>query len=100
MNFEWDNNKNLINYQKHGLSFEDARIVFFNKTVTFRDDRQDYGEDRFITLGELEKRVVVLIHTQGNHITRIISMRKANAREQARYSKAIAAAYGERTEED
>ncbi len=52
MKLEWDKKKNQLNYEKHGLSFEDAELVFASKTISFVDDREDYGEKRFITLGE------------------------------------------------
>lgn len=89
MKLEWDKNKNQLNYEKHGLSFEDAKLVFASKTISFEDDREDYGEERFITLGELETRVVVIVHTQRNFVTRIISMRKANEREKKIYFKRL-----------
>lgn len=59
-----------------------ADHVFAGATITIADDRRDYGETRFITIGKLNGRVVVLVWTEraGNH--RVISMRKANAREQ------------------
>lgn len=85
MKFEWDKKKNQLNYEKHGLSFEDAEYIFASKTVSFIDDREDYGEKRFITLGELKNRVVIVVHTERNFVTRIISMRKANEREKKIY---------------
>jgi uncharacterized protein len=89
MKFEWDTKKNQNNYDKHGLSFEDADLVFEGETISFKDDREDYGEERFITLGELKKRVVVVVHTQREFVTRIISMRKANEREKKIYFKRL-----------
>jgi uncharacterized DUF497 family protein len=89
MDFEWDNNKNQLNCEKHGLLFEDAELIFSGKTVTFKDDRKNYGESRFITLGELKKRVIVLVHTERNGVIRIISMRKANEREKKIYLKRL-----------
>src|SRR5262245_1576377 len=84
--FDWNHNKNQQNYEKHGLSFEDASLVFAGETITFLDGRSDnYGEERFITLGKLAERVVVVVHTQRQHIIRIISMRKANEREKKIY---------------
>jgi uncharacterized DUF497 family protein len=85
MEFEWDNNKNKSNLDKHGLNFEDTKFIFESQTITFKDEREDYGEDRFITLGTLEGRVVVVVHTQRNYLVRIISMRKANEREKKIY---------------
>jgi len=89
MQFEWDVNKNHINYQKHGLNFNDAEFIFAGKIVSFMDERKDYGENRFITLGELNKRVVVVVHTQHECTIRIISMRKANEREKKIYYKRL-----------
>ena len=71
--------------KKHGLDFYDAEHVFLGKTITFVGDRQDYGENRFITLGELKSRIIVVVHTQRNYVIRIISMRKANEREKKIY---------------
>jgi uncharacterized DUF497 family protein len=75
--------------EKHGLNFEDAELIFASKTITFQDDRENYGEERFITLGELKNRVVVVVHTQRDLVTRIISMRKANEREKKIYFKRL-----------
>ena len=85
MKFEWDNKKNQINYEKHGLSFSDAEFVFSGKIVSFIDDRHAYGEERWITLGELIERVVVVVHTPRYDAIRIISMRKANEHEKKIY---------------
>ncbi|MCP5197893.1 MAG: BrnT family toxin [Gammaproteobacteria bacterium] len=87
--YEWDETKNKENLSKHGLSFEDAEFVFSGPCVTFADARYDYGEERFITLGLLEGRAVVIAHTPRGARTRIISMRKANNREQKIYQKQL-----------
>ena len=83
--YEWNETKNRPNNSKHGLSFEDANIVFSGPCVTFEDTRHDYDEKRFITLGPLAGRVVVIAHTSRDENTRVISMRKANSREQEIY---------------
>ncbi len=87
--YEWDETKNQENLSKHGLSFEDADIVFSGPCVTFENTRYDYGEERFITLGLLERRVVVIAHTPRGERTRVISMRKANSREQKTYQERL-----------
>ena len=90
MIYEWDEAKNRINFAKHGLDFSDAEQVAAGPCVTFVDDRFDYGEKRLITLGLLAGRVVVIAHTpRGEDRTRIISMRKANRREQKIYQKRL-----------
>ena len=85
--YEWDEDKNRENFAKHGFDFKDADLVFSGSCVTFRDRRFDYGEERFITLGLLEGRVMVIAHTPRGAKTRIISMRKANRREQKAYTQ-------------
>jgi uncharacterized DUF497 family protein len=85
MHFEWDEQKNQINIRKHGLDFTGAPTVFAGATFTFEDDRFDYGEDRFITLGMLAGEIVVIAHTERGDNVRIISMRKATKYEQKLY---------------
>lgn len=87
--YEWDETKSQENLSKHGLSFDDAEIVFAGPCVTFEDHRFDYGEPRFITLGRLEGRVVVVAHTPRGARMRIISMRKGNRREEKAYQERL-----------
>jgi uncharacterized DUF497 family protein len=90
MRYEWDEAKRHANFAKHGLDFADAARVLTGPCVTFVDDRFDYGEKRFTTLGLLAGRVVVIAHTpRATDVTRIISMRKANRREQKIYQKRL-----------
>src|SRR3546814_20459529 len=72
-----------------GLEFADAGRVFAGPVGTWRDERADYGEPRFITLGVLDGRSVVLVWTPRGEARRIISMRKANEREIAKYSPTL-----------
>lgn len=93
MRYEWDEAKNRSNRAKHGLDFADAEQVFAGRCVTFIDDRFEYGEKRLVTLGMLAGRVVVMAHApRGHEVTRIISMRKANRREQKIYQKRLSEA--------
>ena len=62
-----------------------AGEVFADATLTVEDDRQDYGEDRFITVGFLDDAMVVLVWTPRGGAHRIIGMRKANERERTLY---------------
>ncbi len=92
MTYEWDEAKNRSNLAKHGLAFEDADQVFAGHCVTFEDDRFDYGEERLITLGFLAERLVVIAHAPRGERSRIISMRKANRREQKIYQERLGTA--------
>ena len=87
MTFEWDENKRLSNIDKHGIDFEDARKIFNGITLTFQDNRFDYKEQRFITMGLLGEVVVLAAHTEINDVIRIISMRKATKNEQKLFYK-------------
>ena len=90
MTCTWDEAKSRSNFVKHGLDFADAEQVLTGPCVTFVDSRFDYGEVRLITLGLLAGRVVVIAHApRGEATTRIISMRKANRREQNIYQKRL-----------
>ena len=87
MRYEWDESKRQSNIQKHGIDFAGIERVFGGYTVTIMDDRFDYGESRFITLGLLSSRVVVITHTETDEVIRIISVRKATKNEEANYFK-------------
>ncbi len=64
MNFEWDDTKRKSNIKKHGIDFINAHMIFDGYTLIIEDDRYNYGEERFITFGILEGRVVVVVHTE------------------------------------
>lgn len=66
-----------------------ADEVFDGPTLTVEDDRADYGEPRFITIGLLDRRMVVMVWTPRGAARRIISLRKANVREQEIYGDAL-----------
>ena len=85
MKFEWDEVKQQANLRKRRLDFADAETVFAGATFTFEDDRFEYGEDRYITLGLLRGTVVVIAHTERKEVIRVISMRKATKNEQKVY---------------
>ena len=89
MRFEWDEAKRQSNIQKHGIDFVGIEKAFTGTTLTILDDRFDYGESRFITLGLLPGRVVVIVHTETQDVIRLISVRKAAKNEEASYFKEI-----------
>lgn len=90
MEFEWDEAKRQSSLSRHHLDFHDAEIVFSGVTFTFADDRFEYGEDRYITLGLLRGTVVVIAHTERDEVVRVISMRKATRNEQRLYFQGFA----------
>jgi uncharacterized DUF497 family protein len=88
--FEWDERKRRSNLRKHGLDFRDCAALFTGPVVTVLDDRYDYGEARYHTLGLLDGRVVSVVHTEDDSgLTRIISLRKADKDEQTYYFETL-----------
>jgi uncharacterized DUF497 family protein len=84
---DWDEQKNARNTRERNMPFAYAVRVFDDpQHVTAIDDRKDYGEIRRITLGIVNNRLLSVVHTQRGGVTRIISARKANARERRTYS--------------
>jgi uncharacterized protein len=63
VHLEWDEAKRQSNLSKHGLDFVDAGRIFDYDVWEIEDTREDYGEERIITFGLLEGRVVILIYT-------------------------------------
>jgi uncharacterized DUF497 family protein len=96
MTFVWDETKRLSNLQKHGLDFADADAIFSFFVLRKLDDREDYGEDRWIVIGLLEGRTVVLVYAEGvSGPNRLISLRKATSHERAEYQQALRDRLGE-----
>ncbi len=89
MEFKWDEEKRRANITNHGFDFVDAKEVFEGFTFTFEDDRFDYGEQRFVTLGLLRGTVVVIAHTEKRNESRVISIRKATRHEQKIYFEGL-----------
>jgi len=81
MRFTWSERKRSINLKEHGLDFVDAPRVFEGLTYTYEDERFAYGEQRFVTLGLLAGVPVSVAHTEADDEIRVISFRKATARE-------------------
>lgn len=91
MRFEWDENKNNTNIQKHGVSFEEAKSVFYDDfAMQFYDDKNSKEEDRFLMLGmSLQSRLLLICHCErdSGHSIRIISARKSTKEESKHYSR-------------
>ena len=85
MRIAYDPAKRDATLRERGLDMAAADEVFDGATITVEDDRKDYGEIRYITIGLLADRMVLLAWTPRGDTRRIISMRKANTRERALY---------------
>jgi uncharacterized protein len=85
MEFEWDEQKNNINIEKHSIDFNFAKEIFSGVWISKPDNRRDYGEERLIALGLLGEFVLVAVYTRRGQKIRLISTRRANAEERRIY---------------
>ena len=89
MEFEWDEAKRRSNLKKHGVDFIDAAQVLADAPLILEDTRRDYGEQRYLAFGERNGLLFVVAFTIRDGAFRIISARRANARERRAYEKRI-----------
>lgn len=86
MDFEWDEAKSDACFEERGFDFAYAAQAFFDPDRLIHADlRHSYGEERFQLFGRIDTRIFVVVYTSRPHATRIISARKANAREVKHY---------------
>ena len=89
INFEWDENKNRINQNKHKISFDEAKTVFYDEEALVIDDPEhSEEEERFIILGLSNKTNLLVVchcYRQSDTVIRIISARKATTSEAKQY---------------
>jgi uncharacterized DUF497 family protein len=89
LRFEWDKEKERINIRKHGISFEEARMVFYDeKAIQFFDPDHLEDEDRFLLLGiSFKLRILIVCHCfrESETVIRLFSARKADREEEQEY---------------
>jgi uncharacterized DUF497 family protein len=89
LRFSWDAAKAEVNRRKHGVSFELAARVFLDvNRIEQYDDRADYGEDRWLTIGTVRAVILAVVYTvrdEEGEVIRLISARRANAEEERAY---------------
>ncbi|WP_298613625.1 BrnT family toxin [uncultured Thiothrix sp.] len=93
MKFEWHEQKNRLNLQKHRISFEMAVLVFADPLHVSIQDRFENGEERWQTLGMVNGQLMLLVaHTiqdsEDGEVIRIISARRADPKERRLYEAA------------
>lgn len=88
MRVVFDPSKNLANLAKHGITLLEAESLEWETAVVVEDGRHQYGEQRMIGTGYIGNRLYVVVFVDRGVTRRIISLRKANLREVARYAEA------------
>lgn len=87
MRYQWDRNKALSNFQKHGIDFVDAVLILTDElAITIFDER--FAEERFITMGtDAFNRILVVVYTMRDNEIRLISARRATKNERKQYEE-------------
>ncbi|MGY2291075.1 BrnT family toxin [Pseudomonas sp. SDO528_S397] len=90
MRFEWDESKNQANIRKHGIDFHDVSDIFQHPMLSQRDERANYQEDRWVSIGWIKRLIGVVVYTERHgDVIRIISARKATKQEAKYYVQTI-----------
>ncbi len=91
--FDWDEDKNITNIKKHGISFDEASTVFFDeRAILFDDPEHSEDEERFLLLGMSEEANLCIVchcYRKSDTVIRLISARKATKKESDRYVRGI-----------
>lgn len=86
MEFEWDENKNQTNIRRRGIDFNNAVRIFLGAYyIEEEDEHQDYGEQRFNVIGQVNGRILFVTYTYRGEKIRIISARRAELHERRKY---------------
>ena len=85
MYFEWDAEKADTNLLKHGVSFDMVRRFSWETAFTLPDRRQEYGEQRWVSIGLIGSRLFKIVYVVRGDRVRLISAHKANRRDQRKY---------------
>ena len=90
MRIEWDPEKAISNFEKHGVRFSDAEVALFDPNAMTREDEEAEGEQRFVSIGmDVIARIVVVVYTYRGENIRLISARKATKKERRAYEEGI-----------
>jgi uncharacterized protein len=90
MDFEWDEAKRHANLAKHGVDFEVAALIFAGPVFEAKDERKDYGEERFIAVGRIGEGGYVVVFTRSGGTIRLISARRAGRRDRRKLAAGLA----------
>ena len=87
---EWDENKRQDVLKRRGIDLLDAALIFENEVITQIDGRRDYGETRFVSLGMVDGECYIVVHTERNGVTRLITAWKGGQDDRTRYQERFA----------
>ncbi len=89
MQFEWNEEKRREIYEERGIDILEAALIFESPVLTKQDNRHDYGEKRLISLGMVDDEAFIVVHTERDGVTRLITAWKGGKRERETYKQHI-----------
>mgnify|MGYP000091096838 CR=1 FL=1 len=89
MLFEWNEAKRVINLEKHGVDLLFAALIFERPVLTKQDTRKDYGELRYISLGLIDDEPFIVVHTDRDGTTRLISAWQGGHKDYGEYKERV-----------
>src|SRR5712672_790145 len=89
MDFEWDEDKRLKNLEERGVDFRDAALIFEGPVIAKEDMRENYGEQRFRAVGQIDNEYYVVAYTWRGSVLRIISAWKVDEDGRKRYEEIL-----------
>lgn len=89
MEFEWDEEKRLQVLDTRNLDILEAALIFEGEVITRKDEREDYGEERFISLGLVDGEAYIVVHTERNGVTRLITAWKGGRNDFRKYQEGV-----------
>jgi uncharacterized protein len=89
MEFEWDPAKSEATEHQRGINFDRAAEIFTGRMIQWADSRNDYGEQRFRAIGESAGELLHVVYTRRGEVIRLISARRANRKERARWHSLV-----------
>jgi uncharacterized DUF497 family protein len=82
----WDADKSEQCYEERGFDFDYAAKIFEGDAIEWEDHRRDYGEPRFVSVGQVDEQILAVVWTPRDNMRRIISARPASRRERERFN--------------
>ncbi len=83
--FTWDGDKSERCYEERGFDFDHAAKIFEGDSIEWEDRRHDYGEPRFLTVGQVDNQVLAVVWTPRDNMRRMISARPASRQEREKF---------------
>jgi uncharacterized DUF497 family protein len=94
LELEWDEDKRQATFRERGVDIAYAALIFLDEVFTHLDDRRDYGEERYISVGFVGDQCFVVVHTERENVIRVITAWKGGRNDRKKYEESLARRIG------